>query len=124
MITITSALGFPARAGILGRQTAFGDILDGDFLAAADLAQVVLDMVDGDAVEPGAEFGFELEFGQMAVHLDEHVLGQIIGRGRVLNESIRQVIHFRLIPLDKGFEGPAVPPPGALDQRLVVHSVA
>ena len=78
---------FPAADGVGAGEPAFLDLVQGHFLAADDLAEMVLDMVDGDPVEPGPEFGIEAEIGQMEVGLDEDVLGQILGRGRVAHEA-------------------------------------
>src|SRR5258708_29804787 len=50
-------------------------------------------MVDGDAVKPGAPGGFAAEFLQVAVCLEENIVGGVLGFLVVAEHSQGQVIH-------------------------------
>ena len=68
----------------------------------------VLGGVDGDAVEPGVERAVAAKLRQRAVRLDEGLLGNVLGFGRIAYISHDQLDHFVLVLEHQRIERPLV----------------
>jgi hypothetical protein len=64
-----------------------------------------------------------MELRQGEIGLDEDLLGEVIGRSAILDETVREMKHFSFIPFDEGFEGVAAPLLSLFDERRIFHTI-
>src|SRR5262245_34528587 len=79
----------------------------------------VEDVVDGDAVEPGAEAALPLERAEPGDDLDQHLLGDLLGVVRVEHHADCDVVDPRLVSKDQALQRGTVAALGLFDQRGV-----
>ena len=108
------AFEFVHRSGRLGHG------LQGHGRTPAAGAHVVEGGVDGHTVEPRGQVEVRLVLGQVAEHLDQHLLRHVLRVVRVVHDPQRQVVDRRRVATVQGLErlAPAGPQAGK-ERRLV-----
>ena len=95
--------GLAGGVGVVG----FGGGVDADLLAfvAGPPAALVGGLVQGDAVEPGAQAGVAVELADAAEDLDEDFLGDVGGVGGVVEAAADEGVEGLVILGDEHAEG-------------------